>query len=349
MSELSDVINCPKVVIVILNWNKPDDTIECLKSVYNIDYDNYEVLLIDNASTDDSVYKINQNYPYLKIIENNENNGFTGGNNQGIRIALERGADYVWLLNNDTVVKQDTLKLIVEVASSSDQIGLVSPAIYYYDNDQVCQFSGAIVDPVNYNLSYLDNTPKNTLISNSLVLWGTALLIRCDLIKKVGLLRSDYFAYGEDEEFSLRSLKANYTNAMVRNSIVLHKNQLPGDGSLKPYYYYYYKIRNSYYRWTDSLLKVDKVALLRTTIRSSVSNANKLKHSGRYDLSSACLRAIVHIFLGIRGRLDEDKQIPKKMIDLILWHPYLLIDIFTLDFKSIIKRFVKTGPSENGD
>lgn len=99
----------PKVYIIILNWNGLKDTLECLESVFKLDYLNFEVIVVDNGSTDDSVNVILKTYPQVRLIENRENLGYTGGNNIGMRYAIERDADYIWLLNNDTIVEEDTL------------------------------------------------------------------------------------------------------------------------------------------------------------------------------------------------------------------------------------------------
>ena len=123
-----------KVTIILLNWNGKEDTIECLESLKHITYPNYEILLVDNGSTDGSVECFRERYPGMEIIENGENLGFAEGNNVGIRRAMDEGADYVLLLNNDTVVDPEFLGELVKVGESDPKIGIVGPKICYYNN-----------------------------------------------------------------------------------------------------------------------------------------------------------------------------------------------------------------------
>lgn len=93
-----------KIIVIVLNWNNAPDTLECLASLEKIDYSNYEIILVDNGSTDDSIAKIRTQYPHLYILENRENLGYAEGNNRGLCESLKRGGELLLLLNNDTIV-----------------------------------------------------------------------------------------------------------------------------------------------------------------------------------------------------------------------------------------------------
>src|SRR3989339_346256 len=125
-------MNKPLVYILILNWNGKEDTLECLSSLKKIDYPNYKTIVIDNGSTDDSVKIINKKYPKIKIIENKKNLGYAEGNNVGIRYALKNKADYVLILNNDTIVDKKFLTELVKVGESNEKVGIVGPNVYCY-------------------------------------------------------------------------------------------------------------------------------------------------------------------------------------------------------------------------
>ncbi|MES4792643.1 MAG: glycosyltransferase family 2 protein, partial [Chloroflexota bacterium] len=103
----------PHVGIVILNWRRPNDTIACLQSLETLDYPSYEVVVVDNDSTDGSVALIRQRFPRTTVIENGRNLGFAAGNNVGIAHLMQRNADYVLLLNEDTEVASDLLSVLV--------------------------------------------------------------------------------------------------------------------------------------------------------------------------------------------------------------------------------------------
>src|SRR5215470_5043795 len=94
----------PLVVVLILTWNRRDDVLRCVTSLRNLTYPNYLPVVIDNASSDGSVAALRAEYPQLTVIANDENRGYAGGNNIGLRWALERGADYVQIINSDTEV-----------------------------------------------------------------------------------------------------------------------------------------------------------------------------------------------------------------------------------------------------
>src|SRR5258708_10223212 len=123
----------PKVSIILLNWNSYDVTEDCLLSLRKLNYQNVEVTLVDNGSTDGSVDEISKNFPELRLVKNDKNLGFTGGNNVGIRDVLDRGTDYILLLDNDTVVAPDFLAELVRVAESDAKIGLLNPKIYFFE------------------------------------------------------------------------------------------------------------------------------------------------------------------------------------------------------------------------
>ena len=133
----------PKVFIIIINFNGWPDTKECLESMSRVEYDNFEVVLIDNGSKDNFQFLIS-NFQKLKMHEiyNKENLGFAGGNNQGIKLGFANGAECVLLLNNDTTVEPDFLAKLVEETKSDESTGIVGPLICFYDDHNKIFSSG---------------------------------------------------------------------------------------------------------------------------------------------------------------------------------------------------------------
>lgn len=339
----------PKVYIIILNWNNWEDTIECLHSVFAMDYSNFEVIVIDNASENESVSMIRFAFPDLKLIENNENKGFTGGNNQGINIAMAEGTDYVWLLNNDTVVEIDTLSNLVASAERSLEIGMVSPAIYYYDAQDTTQFCGSFVDWDNLEIRY----PSSYDIDSEYVdgprvcLWGTALLIKKSLINKIGVLREDYFAYYEDTEYSLRTLCNGFKNKLELNAKIFHKTPPPSSNSkTRSTFYYYYMVRNKYFMWKDisHTYKISSFKIYKQLMVNGLTKAENFKSKGLPIHSHSCIEGVFHALMGKRGKQPDKTIVPFFLVKLILGYPYLLINILVLDFyalkKQLINKFV---------
>jgi hypothetical protein len=220
----------PSVAIIILNWNGLVDTIDCLNSLKEIDYQNYKVVVVDNASTDGSQELIRRNFPQHHLICNSENLGFPEGNNVAIRWALSHNYDYVLLLNNDTVVEKDFLVKLVNVCSSDRDCGIVGPNILYYSNSTKSWSLGGYFDARNrrpYQYNSLAS-PVNETGNIREVDWvsGCALLIKLEVIKKIGLLDPDYFFGTEDADWCARAKKFGYKIIYVHDSVVSHKKTI---------------------------------------------------------------------------------------------------------------------------
>jgi len=234
-----------KVSIVILNYKLPEDTLECIQSIYNNIYEKFQIIVVDNGSQDGSVEKIinwaeknkkrfiyckEKNFVFpeekfkqeLVIIENKENLGFAGGNNIGIKYALNCGADYIWLLNNDTVVEKDTLEssiLLAErlKAERQEKVGLISSKIYCYKDRTMVQYNGG--KPFYKGIPDKEGElPRSVKFAPC-----CSLLINRKLLEEIGLLNEDYFLYYEDTEFCTRTLKAGWTIWYNPYSKVYHK------------------------------------------------------------------------------------------------------------------------------
>jgi GT2 family glycosyltransferase len=204
----------PKVVIIILNWNRAQDTIECIESVKKLSYQNYEVIVIDNNSKDNSADLIRKRYADITLIINSQNMGFAAGNNIGIKCAAEKGYDYIWFINNDLIVDERSLAELVSMASKANKLGMVSPVIYYHDWPTKIQFCGSYVDWDRGNVvlpqeKTLD-IDRRFFTGENVCLYGTALLVKKELIETIGVFKDSFFAYWEDTEYSLRAIRAGF-------------------------------------------------------------------------------------------------------------------------------------------
>lgn len=233
----------PKVFIILLNWNNWDETKECLESLKKVDYPNFEILLVDNGSLTPPIIPP----PYNKggiggviPIFNEENLGFAGGNNVGIQYALKHNADYVLLLNNDTVVAPDFLTKLVEMGDSSEKFGILGSRIYQYGSDEVV-FDGGKVNgwlTKGEHIKIAEVGPRQVDY-----ITGAAMLVKREVIEKISLMREEYFLYYEDVDWCLRSQRAGYKCVLVPESHVWHKVSATNkEGSAS---YIYYHTRNS--------------------------------------------------------------------------------------------------------
>jgi GT2 family glycosyltransferase len=208
--------------IVILNYNGGEDVIECLESVRNIDYPSYEIIVVDNASTDNSVESIRKKFPEVKIIQNETNLGFAEGNNVGIR---EANSHYVMLLNDDAVVGKNILKDLTAAIEERKNIGMAGPTILYYNDPDRIWFAGGRVNLFGYLSNWGKGLARGSCSSARLVdfLSGCSVLIKKEVIDKIGLLDAEYFLYFEDVDFCFRAKKAGYECLYVPSPTVWHK------------------------------------------------------------------------------------------------------------------------------
>jgi GT2 family glycosyltransferase len=232
----------PKVSIIILNWNGKDETLECLESVYQINYENYEVILVDNGSVDDSVRDFNKRFNQLIIIENKENEGFCKGNNLGISLALERKAEYLLILNNDTLVEPSILKDLISAVRQDPERIIVNPLIAYAYNRQRIHWLGAKIDWGNAWLCG-SRKEKEALSSVSLmetdsVSWCAA-FFNAKAIYKTGYLDESFFAYYEDIDWSCRARKNGFKTMVFPKVLVYHKCSQSSGGEFSPTVYFY--------------------------------------------------------------------------------------------------------------
>lgn len=235
-----------KVYVIVLNWNGKEDTLDCLRSLRTTDYDNYQVVLVDNGSTDNSVEAVRKNFPEAQLVLTGKNLGFAGGNNVGIEYAVKAGADYVFLINNDTTVDPAYLKELVLVAESDAKIGAVGSKIYYHSEPERIWFAGGKINWLRNKGEHigLDEIDKEQYDETKEVgyLTGCALLVKREVVEKIGVLEDDYFLYYEDADYSLRIQNAGYKTVYAPKSKIYHKvsrSTKPGSAS-----YVYYHVRN---------------------------------------------------------------------------------------------------------
>ncbi|MDP2649860.1 MAG: glycosyltransferase family 2 protein [bacterium] len=244
------------VVISLLNFNGKKNTLDCLDSLQNIKRDNFKlsVVVVDNASTDGSLEEI-QNTK-VKIIGNKENLGFAGGHNTAIKYALENGADYILILNNDTYVDKDFLVELLKVAEKDDDIGILTPKIYFapgfefhkdkYKKEElgrVIWYAGGVMDWKNIIGHHrgVDEVDKGKFdeIEETELATGCCMLIKKEVFEKVGLFDDKYFLYYEDADLTMRTKRKNFKIMYVPKSIIWHKNAGSAGGSgseLQDYY-----------------------------------------------------------------------------------------------------------------
>jgi len=221
------------VSIIIVNWNAKAYLKGCLESILSQTFTDYEIILVDNASSDDSVTFVKDNFPQVKIIQNKDNVGFAEGNNIGIE---NSSGKIIALFNPDAVAEKDWLSILVSILQSSKKIAAVTGKMYYlgdqYGKDAVfCTWSK--IDPYSaapYNFHNDEPVSKVDYLS------GAAMAIKRDVLENIGLMDSDYFLYFEESDLCARMIKAGYDLMYVPRAIVWHAVSPLSNSENKIYY-----------------------------------------------------------------------------------------------------------------
>lgn len=237
-------MNSPKITIIILNLNGKEIIQDCLDSVYKTDYSNFEIIVVDNNSSDGSQEFIKNMYPDICLIENEKNEGVAEGQNIGIRQALERDAEYVFILNNDIIVDANTVKKLLQVFND-ESIGIAVPVMYWPDDPKKIQSAGGMFKWKTGGAYHLNANEKNVKLPKIREIDYLGLIFTSKkLLKEVGLFNPIYFAYWEDTDLCLRFKKAGYKVVCVSNAKVWHKHSYTTK-KINGFFDYYFN-RNSF-------------------------------------------------------------------------------------------------------
>jgi len=224
----------PKVAVVLLIWNGWHHTSLCLSSLEQLDYPNFDVVVIDNGSTDDSAARIRETFPWAKLIENDKNLGFAGGCNAGIRYARQQGSDFIWLLNNDTIVDPGALQAMVQKAQANPRIGAVGSGIYFMDEPTRLQCWGG--GYVNFWLGRSGHFLQEVDDDKVEFITGCSLLLSRAAIDEIGALDEGFFMYWEDVDICFRLRRAGWRLGVAGGSKVWHKGSTAiGKGKISSY------------------------------------------------------------------------------------------------------------------
>lgn len=217
----------PLVYIIILNLNGLRDTLDCLESLKKLEYPNKKIIVVDNGSTDGSAATLKTQYPELILIENKINLGYAKGNNIGIKWAIQNGGDYIWLLNNDTIVDSRALINLVQVAEENPSSGIVGSKIYQIGNQKRIWFAGATINwgkglSSHLGINEIDMGQYNKVRVVDRVA-GCSMLVKKKVCEEVGLLDENYFLYVEEVDWCVRARKHGFKILFVPTSIIFHK------------------------------------------------------------------------------------------------------------------------------
>jgi len=294
-----------KVAVVLLNWNQEELTAACLRSLHEVDYADLQVILVDNGSRPGSLDGIEAEFPQVTLIRHERNLGFTGGNNAGLRRALADGADYMMLLNNDTEVAPDMLRHLVDFAESDPAIGVVGPLIYYYDDPRRIWCAGGAV---NQRTAASAGLGEGEMDEGGRVpcpvdyVSGCALLIKRQVVERIGLLDDRFFIYYEETDWCARARQAGYQVWLVPQAKVWHKISLQARGASPRYLYLMTRNRLLYLRKRGASWARILWVILTSEVRTLLSWSLRPRHRDRRALRIYRARGVVDF---LRGRFGE--------------------------------------------
>lgn len=275
-----DNVKHPKVFVIVLNYNGKRTISRCLTSIYRSDYQNFETIVVDNASRDGSIETVRQNFQTAHVIINQANLGFAAGNNVAIRFALEKFADYVLLLNNDAYLEPTTISALVLQVQKDKKTGMINPLIL--NNKGKIWFEGGKIDWLK--MKTFHSKPENEKSSDYLC--GCAMLISKEVFRKIGLFDEKFFLYYEDTDLSLRAKKAGFSLLIDRSTKIVHDEQSESAGPQKIYWLVLSGII-FFKKHTPSILKPWMYLYL---MLRKLKNARDLAN-GENEVSSAIRRA----------------------------------------------------------
>jgi len=213
------------IYIIIINYNGIEDTMALLASIKKLQVKKINLIIVDNHSCGNDSAILNEYQGCeLKIIELFENLGFSGGNNLGLKLALKEHADYILLLNNDTIVEPDFLRVLVDKFDKYPDIGIVSPQINYYSEPNKIWSAGGKISWLRGS-GFSDSEEKVKTQNDRFVdfVSGCCMLIKSEVFKKIGLLDENYFLYIEDTDFCQRTRRKGYKILVTSDCKIYHK------------------------------------------------------------------------------------------------------------------------------
>jgi GT2 family glycosyltransferase len=313
-------MNLPKVYVSILNWFNYQATSACVDSLLKSDYPALEIIVVDNGSRNDSLAQLRQKFPQLRVLDAGANLGYAGGNKLVADLALAEGADLVWVLNNDTLVRPETLTELVKAYQACGD-AVYSNTTLMSQNPDIVHYSGSYApDELSHPESPYDKRKGrlltevwDELIDKEARIYGHSLLIPVSVIRQCGFMDTEYFMFCEEEDYFRHLKVAGIPTRYAKKAVMVHESSgsFKEKGEVHPgmkHTLIYYGKRNRYFfdmRWNGKT-KADILrargglkALLKFFIKYRFSSsAEQEKSSEDYFWNLAAW----HAWLGKRGK-----------------------------------------------
>jgi GT2 family glycosyltransferase len=322
LEEKTNNISSPSVLIIVLNWMKYNDTINCVNSLLKLDYPNFKIVVVDNNSLNNSVAELKKCFPDTLIIKSPENNGYAAGNKIGVDYAIEHKYDLVWILNNDCIVRTNSLTELVNAYLRKPN-AIFSNLTLMSENPDIIHYAGTYeidepLQPDKYPTydklkgKILDDY-KDILTEKPARIYGHSILIPTHIINKYGFMDTQYFMFYEETDYCLMLHKKGIPSTFVPTAIITHIST--STYTLSPKMKYigrYYGNRNLIYfnrkfDKTDYKINVSKRGglwgLIKYFIKFYLSSKSEKNEEYYINLG------LLHGLLGIRGKVINPEEL----------------------------------------
>jgi GT2 family glycosyltransferase len=285
----------PLVYVITLTWNQKQDTLACLESLSQMSYPHYRLLLVDNASVDGTAEAVRKRFPDVEVIVNPQNLGFPGGFNVGIRHALTRKAEHVFIINNDTLVDENILDELMAFAGRAE-VGMLAPKIYFADEpDRIWSVGGQrhpwTLEMTDKGDRQLDQGQWDDVLERDYLV-GCALLMKRAMLQEIGLFDTGYNPiYYEDVDLCLRARRAGYRLLLVPRACMWHKVSASGGGAGSPRERYL-MARNSVRFFRKHVRGWQWLAVIPYRLGSALKTTGRLLYQGRSESALAYWRGL---------------------------------------------------------
>lgn len=323
MENQTNQPSVPSVLIIVLNWMKYEDTINCVNSLLKLSYSNFNILVIDNHSLNKSAEVLKKTFPTVSLIKSPQNNGYAAGNKIGVDYAIQHKFDAVWILNNDCTVRANSLSELVNAYKRNGN-AVYSNLTLMSENPDVIHYAGTydIDEPLQPDKYPTYDKLKGALLSNhehtfiekQARIYGHSIFIPTDVIKQFGFMDTNYFMFYEETDYCLTLNNKGVPSIFVPTAIITHISTSTFKLSARMKFIgTYYGTRNKFYfdkkfGKTESLLLLKQkgglLGLCKYFIKNSVTNTS-LKNETYYTNLG-----LLHGLLGIRGK----KIAPEKLL-----------------------------------
>jgi GT2 family glycosyltransferase len=323
------------ILISVLNWNGFESTVDCLRHFSSTAASDWDIVVIDNGSAVDYGSKLKTLYPTVEWLRLEENRGFTGGQNIGMQLAIDRGYEAVLLLNNDCEISSESIRAMMITIRSDPLNAAVSPLIFKTSERNRPQVVSAWFDWDRHTSARPSDPHSERPPTMACMVPGTALLISCSALKQVGLFDDRYFAYYEDNDFSARLATAGLNALYCKNAKAWHDS--------RPVHRYselalYLSARNSWLFWRSHTPPKSRAGMFRHLVAQSLYEIAMLKKGGAASKSRAVVAGFWDAQLGKFGKPPTEFQSPRSLRLLMCVAPYLFYQLLSDPLKAVRSR-----------